>query len=357
MDDTRRYSSTDILPGLRVSVALCTHNGADHIGEQLRSILSQRPAPLEVIIGDDASTDSTVQVIERTVDEMRATIGGLETHVQIVRRPTALGFRANFAATMAACSGELIALSDQDDVWHPGKIEALVRVFSEDSRLQLVHTDAQLVDGLGGLLGMTLLEALEVTPTEHSGLASGKPGAAFAVLLRRNLVTGATVMMRRTVLDVATPIPEHWIHDEWLAVIASAVGTVRLLPEPWIDYRQHSSNQIGARKPTMSDRWARLREPRDSRTLRLTLRAEELLNRLEQLATAGQVTEEMVAAARRKRDHEYARANLPRWQPARIPAIAIAAAQGRYGHYSRGAIDIVRDLVQPAGRSPKGECR
>jgi glycosyltransferase involved in cell wall biosynthesis len=336
-------------------VALCTHNGAAHVEEQLRSILSQSPAPFEVIIGDDASTDNTVQIIERTLASLREADGGLDAGVEIVRRTTALGVSANFAATMGACSGELIALSDQDDVWHTGKLAALVGLFTDDKRLVLAHTDARLVDGDGAALGLTLLDALEASPAERTGLVSGAPGDAFAVLVRRNLVTGATVVVRRELLDDAVPFPDNWIHDEWLAVIAAAVGTLRLLPTPLIDYRQHGSNQIGARKPTMSDRWSRLREPRAERALRLSRRASELVDRLERLGSQGRVNVELVEAARAKRDHEVARANLPRWQPARIPAIVIAAARGRYARYSRGAIDILRDAVQPAGRLPEKE--
>ena len=336
-------------------MALCTHNGAAYIEAQLRSILSQRPAPSEVIIGDDASTDNTVQIIERTVALVREAGGGLDARVEIVRRTVALGVSANFAATISACSGELIALSDQDDVWHEGKLAALVSLFTDDERLVLAHTDARLVDGEGSALGLTLLDALEASPAERSGLVSGTPGDAFAVLLRRNLVTGATVMVRRDVLDAAAPFPDHWVHDEWMAVIAAAVGTVRLLPTALIDYRQHGSNQIGARKPTMSDRWSRLREPRAERALRLSRRASELVERLELLGAQGRVAVALVEAARAKHDHELARANLPRWQPARIPAIVIAAARGRYARYSRGAIDIVRDAVQPAGRLPEKE--
>lgn len=357
MEQTSREPDAEAPLGPRVSVALCTHNGAPHVEEQLRSILTQRPAPAEVIIGDDASTDRTVQVVERTLVQLREAEGGLKTHVEIVRRETALGVSANFAATMAACSSDLIALSDQDDVWHAGKLAALVKLFNDDPRLLLAHSDAQLVAADGAALGLTLLDALEATPRERSGLLSGAPGDAFAVLLRRNLVTGATAMVRRNVLDDAAPFPDHWIHDEWLAVVAAAMGTVRLLPAPLIDYRQHGSNQIGARKPTMSDRWSSLREPRGERALRLSRRALELVDRLEQLGAAGRVTVELIEAARAKRDHELARANLPRWQPARLPAIAIAAARGRYARYSRGAIDIMRDAVQPAGRSPERDDR
>lgn len=325
-----------------VSVALCTHNGAAYVGEQVRSILAQRPAPLELVVGDDASTDDTVAVIERTVAEARAADPALRTELRMVRRDTPLGVVRNFEATIAECRGDLVALSDQDDVWHPDKLARLVPRFAADPDLLLVHTDARLVDGAGAPLGLDLLTALEVTAGERAGLESGD---AFAVLLRRNLVTGATVVLRRRLLDAAAPFPSGWVHDEWLAVLAAALGTLRLEPAPLIDYRQHAANQIGARKPTMADRWAKLREPRHDRAAWLVERSRLLVERLQDVGAPAA----RVAAARAKLRHERLRSRLPRLPLLRVPGILGGAITGRYVRYSRGPIDLLRDLVQPAG--------
>ncbi len=94
------------------------------------------------------------------------------------------------------------------------------RVSTADPALRLVHSDARLIDGAGAPLGLTLLDALEATAAEREGLTRGD---AFAVLLRRNLVTGATVVLRRDLLTSALPIGADWIHDEWLAMIAAAL--------------------------------------------------------------------------------------------------------------------------------------
>ena len=85
-------------------------------------------------------------------------------------------------------------------------------------------------------------------------------GGALAALLRRNLVTGATVVVRRDAATAALPVPEGWIHDEWIAVTCALGGGVRLLPEPTIDYRQHGANQIGVRRLTLRQKVARLLE-------------------------------------------------------------------------------------------------
>ena len=107
----------DPLEHADVSVALCTHNGAVFVAEQVASILAQRPAPREIVVGDDASSDATIEIIERAVVEARAAESGLRTELLVLRRESPLGVTANFDATIAACRAEVVALSDQDDVW------------------------------------------------------------------------------------------------------------------------------------------------------------------------------------------------------------------------------------------------
>ena len=328
-----------------ISVAMCTRNGEQYVARQVRSILSQQPAPLELVVGDDASTDDTLAVIEREYAAARAADSRLTTTLTVIRRDPPLGVTANFAATIDACSGDLIALSDQDDEWMPGKLAALAGAFAADPALLLAHTDARLVDADGAPLGLTLLDALQATSAEREGLATGK---ALPVLLRRNLVTGATVMLRRTLLESAAPMPAEWVHDEWLAAVAAAVGRVRLLPEPLVDYRQHGANEIGARRPSLADKLARLREPRAERATRLATRTALLAERGRTLGLAATVQAQLDAKA----EHEARRSRLPRVRVARVPAVLGGAISGRYGRYSRGAMDVLRDLVTPAGELP-----
>ena len=328
-----------------VSVAICTRNGASYVAEQVRSILRQVPAPRELVVGDDASSDDTLAIVERVVAEARAE--GIEVDLSIQRRTEPLGVVGNFAATIAATTGDLVALSDQDDVWAPGKLAAITARFAADPDLLLVHSDARLVDGAGAPLGMALLDALEATAGERAGLERGD---AFAVLMRRNLVTGATVVFRRRLLDAAAPFPADWVHDEWLAVLAAALGGLRLDPAPLIDYRQHGGNAIGARKPSAADRMARLREPRAARAARLVRRSQALVERLEGVGAPSA----RIASARGKLAHETARSRLPRLRIARLPGVLAGALSGRYSRYSRGPIDILRDLAQPAGQAEPG---
>ena len=209
----------------RVSVALCTHNGASFIEQQLRSILNQVPAPAEVVLSDDASVDDTVDIAERVARECDAGSGDRPT-LKVLRNERPLGVTANFEQAVRACSGETIALSDQDDVWHEGRLGRLVAAFAEREGVLAVASDATLVDEDGVPLAHTLFSALVVTPRD---LAAINGGDAFGRLMKRNVFTGATMAFRREVLDIALPFPDSWVHDEWLATIASAMGESRFL--------------------------------------------------------------------------------------------------------------------------------
>ncbi|MBX9718337.1 MAG: glycosyltransferase, partial [Microbacteriaceae bacterium] len=203
----------DAIETADLSVAMCTRNGARFVAEQVRSILSQSIVPRELVVGDDASTDDTIAVIEAAVAAARAERPGLSTELRVLRRDEPLGVTANFEATIAACTNTLVALSDHDDVWRQGRLARLLPLF-DDPSVDLVHTDARLVDEDGTPSGLLLLEALEASAAERRALRTGH---AFDVLLRRNLVTGATVILRRSLAETAAPFPPSWLHDEWLA--------------------------------------------------------------------------------------------------------------------------------------------
>src|SRR5262245_2492499 len=99
----------------RVSVALCTHNGARFLDAQLHSLAAQSQLPHELVIGDDASTDGTIEQLERFAKEV-------PFPVRITKNPEPVGVTENFSRTLAACSGDVLMPCDQDDVWHPEKI-------------------------------------------------------------------------------------------------------------------------------------------------------------------------------------------------------------------------------------------
>jgi glycosyltransferase involved in cell wall biosynthesis len=328
-----------------VSVALCTHNGERFIGEQLASILDQTHPPAEIVLSDDASGDETVARARAVVARFRAERPESTVRLRVLENPVALGVARNFEQAILACANELIALSDQDDIWLPSRLERAVAVFDLRPDLLLLHSDAFLVDESGGRLDATLLQALEVSDSVQGAIHGG---AAFEQLMKRNLVTGATTMIRRRLLDWAIPFPAEWVHDEWLAIVAAAVGELEVLPDPLISYRQHASNQIGARRLSVLGKFRRLMEPGTGRNRRLLDRATVLANRLPSLGEA--VSEARRDAARHKVVHERMRQGLAANRMLRILPVLRELGTGRYSEFGRGAVDAARDLLQPLER-------
>lgn len=324
----------------RVSVALGTHNGARYLVEQLGSILAQTHPVAEVVLSDDASSDGTVGLAERLIDEHRSTDAATPALV-VLRNPVALGVTANFEQALRAASGDLIALCDQDDVWHPDRVARTVAAFTAQPGLDLVAAEARLVDEGGAPLGRSLFETLGVDVRLRLRLESD---AAFDELLRRNVLTGATMMVSRSLVERAVPFPASWVHDEWLAMVASVGGGIAVVSNPLIDYRQHGGNQIGVTRLGAGGRLARLREPRTARNARLLARAQDLAARLPGLVPGD---ERVAAEVRAKLAHEVMRQRIPARRPARVAPVWREWRSGAYRRYGLGAHDVLRDLVQP----------
>jgi len=329
---------------VRVSVAIGTHNGARFVEEQVRTILDQSRPVDEIVVSDDASTDDTLEIVERTVAEHRD--AGSAVDLVVLRNPEPLGVTANFEQALRAATGDLIALSDQDDLWRRDRVSVAVAVFEERPTLRLVAGDADLVDAAGEVMPASLFDTLGVDAALRSAVDGG---AAFDELLRRNLLTGATMMVRRDLVELAAPFPQSWVHDEWLAIVASVSGGIGVRPERLIGYRQHGANQIGVTSLGWSGRIDRLRASRAERNGRLLARAAALAERLPAIAGRAQrVAPEFVATvAGDKLAHERARSGLPAARAARVGPVLREWRTGRYTRYGLGAQDVLRDLVQP----------
>ena len=320
------------------SVAICTYNGARFISEQLGSILSQTQKPTEVVVIDDASSDDTARLVESFSQRFR----DAGVRLQVIVNARNLGYIKNFEKAVLSCHEELIFLCDQDDVWHQDKLESMRACFEDRPSLMLAYSDAQIVDPELKSLGFTQSVALDVGREE---LQLIKAGRAYEALLVRNLVTGATVAFRRSLLDFAVPFPTCWIHDEWLAIMAAAVGEVHFLSRPLVDYRQHGSNQIGMRRRDLSEKLRSMFRVRGSFYETQVERAELLKSRLEALGS--RIELDKLARLNDRLEHLRFRAKLP---PSRLARVGPALAEwrsGRYHEYSNGFRAVVRDLFEP----------
>jgi glycosyltransferase involved in cell wall biosynthesis len=212
---------------LTVSVAMAAHNGERFIEAQLRSILDQtRPAD-ELVICDDDSTDKTVETIERVT----AGYPG----VRLIRNKPKLRTVRNFQKAISETTGDIIFLSDVDDVWFPDKIAVMTRIFSENPAVLVVYCDAVLTDSELRPRGTMFEERSELrkppTMREMSrGVAFNGPMIAFSSRLKPYVIP-------------ISPLSLQWTQDHWIPFIAYAVGEIRVIDEPHVYYRRHGSNQ------------------------------------------------------------------------------------------------------------------
>ena len=318
-----------------LSIAMCCYNGARFVRQQLESIIAQSSPVDEIIICDDGSTDGTPEIV--------AAVSALSAVPLVLHRnPRQLGIVGNFERAISLTRGDIVFLSDQDDLWYPTKVADMVREFDRREGLLLLHSDARLVNARGDPIGLTLFDGLEVTRWERTQLHSG---GAFGALVRRNLVTGATAAFRRAVFELARPFPKEWVHDEWLGLIAAASGSVDFLEHPLIDYRQHGANQIGVPLLTWREKLRRVVHTRGDFHHKLEHRAKLLFDRLQALG-------DRVPPSRRewvgeKLVHAHVRGHLPPNRLGRLPIVLREVGTGRYHRCSTGWRSVARDLIAP----------
>ena len=323
---------------LRLSIVLCTYNGAAYLQAQLASLLAQTLLPDEIVIADDASTDASWKLLQSFARQAQA----LRIDVQLQRNASNLGYVENFSGALRQATGDVLFLCDQDDVWRTDKLALMAAGFVNDPSLLLLHSDARLVDTSGESLHCLASAALQLTTGERQAMHAGR---VFDVVMRRSFVIGATAAVRSGLLDLALPVAQGWVHDEWLTAIAAAAGRVDFIDQALIDYRQHGDNQIGMRRRTLAMKWRDLLLPRarllDAEARRLR-RLEDFLSR-----ASFQAGLERAAQVRHKRVHfeqRVALGHLPRYR--RVLPILREAKAGCYRRYGTGARSILRDLLR-----------
>lgn len=212
---------------MKVSVCLASYNGEPFVEEQLRSILADLRADDELILCDDASTDRTVS-LARAIDDRRLTVHAFTDNVRHVR---------NFERALTFAKGELIFLSDQDDIWEAGKRNAVVSVFEENEDVVTVVHALSLIDRDGHVLE----QRSRAWPASDEGARSGLGYLVQQIV--RNQVTGCAVAFRRRLLDLLLPFPSDvYAHDHWISVASPFSGKVWFLNRMLVRYRQHSAN-------------------------------------------------------------------------------------------------------------------
>ena len=219
---------------MTVSVAMCTYNGALYLSKQLESIICQTKRVDEIIICDDGSKDQTCVIITAFIKQ--------NPQIKFQRNKLNLGFVRNFEQAISLCSGDIIFLADQDDIWMPDKVEMICDFFEQHPDKDFVFTNAKLINNLDvECYNQTMFDAVGMNSRNKELLDRG---CAYDVIGVSSRITGATVALRSSFVPYCIPFPKTWtasVHDEMIAVSAVLRGKIAYIDKCLIKYRLHDN--------------------------------------------------------------------------------------------------------------------
>ncbi len=202
---------------MKISIAMATYNGSQHIAEQIASLERQTRRPDEIIIVDDCSTDDTVAVID-SISRISA------ISFKIIKNERNLGVVANFNKAIFECDGDIIFMSDQDDTWYDTKIEEVVGAFAKQSVMVVINDQTISNSDLSENFG-----------TKFKNIKKSGLGEV-------DFYTGCCTAIRKTWRNYIGPIPLGFPkHDYWFNVPAHLIGVRCILDRPLQAYRRHDS--------------------------------------------------------------------------------------------------------------------
>jgi glycosyltransferase involved in cell wall biosynthesis len=234
-----------------ISIVMATYNGEKYLREQVDSLLAQSYPSLEFVFVDDASSDASLAILQEYA--LR------DSRIRFIFNPVNQGLLATFETGIRAAKGEMIALSDQDDVWMPEKISLLADAIDSHS---LIYADSALTNAAGTITGKF---------SDRNYLCD-YPTALHYVFGTKAM--GHAMLFKREIIDIALPFPDYVGHDYILGFAAAALKGVAYFPATLVNYRQHSSNTMGADLSKGKKNY-KTREERNARIVkRLNLLAE-----------------------------------------------------------------------------------
>lgn len=214
-----------------VSVVMSTYNGAGYIKEQLDSILNQTYSKLQIIIVDDASADCTYEILK--------SYAAKDDRIFLYQQEKNLGYNLSFSEACSKATGTYIAISDQDDIWEPDKIEKQVNKIKKNPKNVLVHCiSARFEDKAKPHL----------RSIKKLNFYRGRDIRNFYL---HNYISGHAILFHHSLLKAALPFPPNVYYDWWLTACACTIGEIDFVDEILVWHRMHEANATGAAKPKM----------------------------------------------------------------------------------------------------------
>ena len=221
---------------MKTSVALCTYNGEKFLKQQIDSILEQTKQVDEIVVCDDGSKDSTLQILE----DYRNRYPNL---FRIYSNENNLGSIKNFEKAIGLCTYEIIFLSDQDDIWLPEKVAEYCEYFQNHPEIEVLASNGFGIDEEGKVLDVFTLWDIIVEQKKMD------PQFSYFEILNfvGNFATGASMAFRKEFIAECFPFPiiRDLHHDGWIALVAVSKNSLELLPGKYFKYRKHNDQQVG----------------------------------------------------------------------------------------------------------------
>jgi glycosyltransferase involved in cell wall biosynthesis len=221
---------------MKISVALCTYNGGRFLKEQLDSILNQTLKVDEIIVCDDISTDNTLTILEEYSNKS-------PNLFKIYKNEKNLRSVKNFEKAISLCRGDVIFLSDQDDIWIPKKVEYYVQYFNENNEIKVLASNGFCIDE-----NSIIHEKYSVWDVPSFLLENNIKFDYYSLISYvSNIATGASIAIRKEMVARILPFPiiPNFHHDEWIAIISSKENSFELLNGKYFYYRTHLNQQVG----------------------------------------------------------------------------------------------------------------
>jgi glycosyltransferase involved in cell wall biosynthesis len=327
---------------MKISVALCTFNGERYLFEQLASIEAQTVLPDELVIFDDCSADSTIDILNNFKKNSR-----IKTFINV--NPTRKGVVGNFQNAIELCSGDVIFLSDQDDIWALNKVEVFLKIFASTPSCGYVFSDANLIDPSRNYLSKGLWESVGFDDRKVDLYSASNQ---LDVLLKGgHFVYGMTLAFRGEFKKYINPInstSKELTHDTWIALFLSAIGSNGVaINERLVDYRQHQSQVVGAGKErNLFQRIEYLLGPNKQVGNDYISALQELLGRLEAVRYTFPVSYSILSLREKIKHLERRMSITSSSMPKRAVLIAEEIWSGRYKRYSNNFRTALKDLLR-----------
>jgi glycosyltransferase involved in cell wall biosynthesis len=232
-----------------ISIALCTYNGEKFLQEQIDSILNQTYKNFELIISDDCSEDNTSIILKNFQSK--------DSRIKLLSNDENIGYIKNFEKAIKDCTGDLIFLSDQDDVWNPNKLSEISACFTQGRTL--VFHDSEFINEKG--------EYLNKNTSNRFTLNQGIGTLSFILF---NGISGHALAFKKEIISIILPLPTLVHHDCWISFVANCTGEIFYHSKPLVKYRQHQNSETDLLKIKKKNNSTNTSENRNSKLIERT---------------------------------------------------------------------------------------